>query len=79
MIINIIGLCSSILGLILTILLNDFAFLIITILGLGCLSYNQWKKKRNDKDTNYLENKILFCYIIGIITCIFLVVYSFFD
>ena len=68
--------CAIISGYILFLVCDSNMYLLISIIGLLGLCYLEWKRIRNNRDSNYLDYKMMILYVVLIINFLFLIFYG---
>lgn len=63
-------------GYILFLICDSNMYLLISIIGLLGLCYLDWKRIRHNRDSNYLDYKMMILYVVLIINFLFLIFYG---
>ena len=74
--IKVLPICVSISGYILFFICDSNMYLLISIIGLLGLCYLDWKRIRHNRDSNYLDYKMMILYVVLIINFLFLIFYG---
>ena len=73
---KVLPICVSISGYILFLVCDSNMYLLISIIGLLGLCYLDWKRNRHNRDSNYLDYKMMILYVVLIINFLFLIFYG---